>query len=84
MGPEWQQDTVYVQKKGEENKMSKLKPCKYCGKSNIVVARLGFSEKMYMVKCENSECPVPPEGYPTGRNLSDVEAEWDKRNSKML
>lgn len=36
---------------------------------------------MYMVKCNNPDCPVPPKGYPTGRNLSNVKYEWNKRNS---
>ena len=34
-----------------------------------------------MVKCNNPDCPVPPDGYPTGRNLEEVKAAWDKKNS---
>lgn len=25
-----------------------------------------------MVKCNNPNCPIPPEGFPTGRNLEEV------------
>lgn len=35
---------------------------------------------MYMVKCNNPDCPVPQDGYPTGRNLNTVKEEWNKRN----
>ena len=55
--------------------MGKLKPCKYCGKSNIAVERWSSGGMMYMVKCNNPDCPVPPEGYPTGRNLEKVKDE---------
>nr|DAF85676.1 MAG TPA: restriction alleviation protein [Siphoviridae sp. ctYcY12] len=34
---------------------------------------------MYMVKCNNPDCPVPERGYPTGRNLDDVKNEWNRR-----
>jgi hypothetical protein len=61
-------------------KMGKLKPCKYCGKSNIAVERWSSGGMMYMVKCNNPDCPVPPEGYPTGRNLEKVKDEWNKWN----
>lgn len=33
-----------------------------------------------MVKCNNPDCPVPVNSYPTGRNLNDVEDEWNKRS----
>ena len=32
-----------------------------------------------MVKCNNPDCKVPVEGYPTGRNLDEVEREWNRR-----
>lgn len=34
---------------------------------------------MYMVKCNNPECPVPKESYPTGRDLREVKEEWNRR-----
>lgn len=34
---------------------------------------------MYMVKCNNSDCPVPDDGYPTGRDLEKVKEEWNRR-----
>lgn len=56
-----------------------LKPCKRCGKSNIVTERWSSGGMMYMVKCNNPDCPVPQEGYPTGRNLEKVMEEWNDR-----
>lgn len=35
-----------------------------------------------MVKCNNPNCPIPPEGFPTGRNLEEVKEEWNRRQSK--
>ena len=61
--------------------MEKLKKCRYCGKNNIIVERWRSGGIMYMVKCNNPDCPVPPDGYPTGRNLEEVKAAWDKKNS---
>lgn len=61
--------------------MEKLKPCRYCGKGNIIVERWSSGRLMYMVKCNNPDCPVPPEGYPKGRDLAEVKTEWNKRNS---
>lgn len=57
----------------------KLKPCKICGKSNIVTERWSSGGMMYMVKCNNSDCPVPHDGYPTGRDLNKVKQEWNRR-----
>lgn len=34
---------------------------------------------MYMVKCNNPDCAVPPMGYPTGRDLIKVKEEWNRR-----
>lgn len=34
---------------------------------------------MCMVKCNNPDCPVPAEGYPTGRNIEKVKEEWNRR-----
>lgn len=57
----------------------KLKPCQYCGKTNIAIERWSSGEMMYMVKCNNTDCPVPAEGYPAGRNLEKVKEEWNSR-----
>ncbi len=32
-----------------------------------------------MVKCNNPDCPVPATSYPTGANLDEVIAEWNRR-----
>ena len=56
-----------------------LKPCRYCGKNNVVVERWTSGGMMYMVKCNNPDCPVPDEGYPAGRHLPSVKEEWNKR-----
>lgn len=34
---------------------------------------------IYMVKCNNPDCPVPATSYPTGYNLNEVIAEWNGR-----
>lgn len=60
----------------------KLKPCRYCRKSSAGVERWSSGGKMYMVKCKNPDCPVPEEGYPTGRNLVEVMEEWNKQAGK--
>lgn len=57
----------------------KLKPCRYCGKTNIVIERWSSGGMMYMVKCNNTDCPVPAEGYPAGRNPEKVKEEWNSR-----
>jgi hypothetical protein len=58
----------------------KLKPCKICKGDKIVVETWKSGARMYMVKCNNPDCPVPDDGYPTGRNLDEVKAEWNRRN----
>lgn len=60
--------------------MSKLNPCKHCGKTNIKVEGWSSGGFMCMVKCNNSDCPVPPEGYPKGRDLDKVKAAWNESN----
>lgn len=35
--------------------------------------------RMYMLKCNNPNCPVPVTSYPTGHNLDEVIAEWNRR-----
>ena len=57
----------------------KLKPCPVCGKNNIVIEHWSSGVHMYMVKCNNPDCPVPESGYPTGRNLDELKAEWNRR-----
>lgn len=57
----------------------KLKPCPICKKHNIVVETWISGGRMHMVKCNNSDCPVPAEGYPTGRHLEDVIEAWNRR-----
>lgn len=57
----------------------KLKPCPKCRKFSAGVERWASGGMMYMVKCMNPDCPVPYEGYPTGRNLLEVMEEWNNR-----
>ena len=59
-----------------------MEKCRFCGKSPIV-ERWSSGGLMYMVKCNNPNCCVPPEGYPTGRNLEEVAKEWNKRNKSI-
>lgn len=62
----------------EDNKIE-LKPCPFCGRKNIIVERWRSGEQMYMVKCNNPDCPVPSNGYPTGQNLDALKEEWNRR-----
>lgn len=57
----------------------KLKPCPICGKSDIKIETWVSGSRMYMVKCNNTDCPVPYNGFPTGTNLDEVKAEWNRR-----
>lgn len=59
----------------------KLKPCRYCKGTNIKIEKWSSGGFMCMVKCDNPDCPVPPEGYPTGRNPEEVTEEWNRRES---
>lgn len=59
-----------------------MEKCRFCGKSPIV-ERWSSGGMMYMVKCNNPNCCVPTEGYPTGRNLEEVAKEWNKRNQSI-
>lgn len=55
-----------------------LKPCKHCGtKPKIEI----WSSRgcMFMIRCPHPDCPVPVDGFPTGRNLEEVKQEWNKR-----
>lgn len=55
-----------------------LKPCPFCGRRPIIERWLSGGA-MYMVKCNNSDCHVPLEGYPKGRNLLQVKSDWNRR-----
>ena len=70
----------------KERRMSeiKLKPCRICRKSNVIIETWTSGGRMYMVKCNNPDCPVPERGFPTGRNLDEVKAEWNRRADKVI
>ena len=57
---------------------TKLNSCKLCGRKPII-EHWASGGLMYMVKCNNPDCPVPPNGYPRGRNLENVIEEWNRR-----
>lgn len=59
---------------------TKLKPCWICKGNKIIVQTWSSGGFMCMVKCNNPDCPVPGDGYPTGRNPDEVKAEWNRRN----
>lgn len=61
------------------NNISRLKPCPFCQKRNIKIEKWASGGLMYMVKCNNPDCPVPDDRYPTGRNLESVIEEWNRR-----
>ena len=35
-----------------------------------------------MAKCNNPDCSVPDEDYPSGYNLNDVCEEWNRRTEE--
>lgn len=55
-----------------------LKSCPYCGKKPII-EHWSSNGNMYMVKCNNPDCKVPYNGYPTGHDLSKVKEQWNER-----
>ncbi len=55
-----------------------LKPCPFCGKKPII-EHWSSDGMMYMVKCNNPDCPVPVASYPNGRDLNMVIKEWNRR-----
>lgn len=57
-----------------------LKPCPLCGRKPII-EHWSSDGTMYMVKCNNPDCPVPESGYPKGRDLRKVIEEWNRRAS---
>lgn len=58
--------------------MADLKPCPLCGKPAIIET-WSSGGRMYMAKCNNPDCPVPENSYPSGHNLMDVIAAWNRR-----
>lgn len=56
-----------------------LKPCPFCGGAKIVIETWLSGGWMHMIKCNNPDCPVPANGYPTGRDLEKVRQEWNRR-----
>lgn len=59
--------------------MSKeLKTCPICGRKPMV-EHWSSGGTMYMVKCNNPDCPVPLLSYPNGHNLDEVITEWNRR-----
>lgn len=62
-----------------KHKNIELNPCPFCRGTNIAVEHWSSGGTMYMVKCNNPDCPVPPSGYKTGRNLDEVKEEWNRR-----
>mgnify|MGYP005856167153 FL=1 len=55
-----------------------LKPHPLCGRKPII-EHWSSGGAMYMVKCNNPDCPVPAESYPKGHKLSEVIVEWNRR-----
>ena len=51
--------------------------------NKIITEKWSSDGRMYMVKCNNPNCPVPDDGYPTGRNLDKVKEEWNRRNETL-
>ena len=60
----------------------KTKQCRRCGRHPIIETWLSGG-RMYMVKCNNPDCPVPLESYPNGHRLDDVIEEWNRRQEAL-
>lgn len=60
----------------------KAKPCRLCGRYPVS-ERWSSGGPMYMVRCSNPDCPVPPESYPKGCRLGDVIEEWNRRQEAL-
>lgn len=59
--------------------MSKeLKPCPLCGRKPII-EHWSSGGTMFMVKCNNPDCPEPAKPYPKGHRLNEVIAVWNRR-----
>lgn len=63
--------------------MGKLKPCRICGGNRIVIETWLSRGVIHMVRCDNPDCPVPDNGYPTGKDLEKVKEEWNRRQDKL-
>ena len=61
--------------------MEKLKPCPLCG-GKAITERWSSGGIRYMVKCGNPNCTVPPESYPTGKDLDAVIEQWNRRTKE--
>ena len=61
--------------------MSKeLKPCPLCGRKPII-EHWSSGGTMFMVKCNNPDCPEPAKPYPKGHRLNEVIAVWNRRRT---
>ena len=58
---------------------NKIETCRFCKGTNIKLETWSSGGYMCMVKCNNPDCPIPPEGYPTGRDPEKVMEEWNRR-----
>lgn len=58
--------------------MEKLELRPLC-KRKPIIEHWSSGGTIYMVKCNNPDCPVPAISYPTGHNLDEVIAEWNRR-----
>lgn len=65
----------------QENKIQELKSCPFCGRKAII-EHWSSGGIMYMVRCNNADCPVPLNGYPAGYDLNDVIERWNRRTDK--
>ena len=55
-----------------------LKPCPFCGE-NPIIEHWRSGGTMFMVKCNNPDCPIPINGYPTGHDLAKAIKKWNRR-----
>lgn len=55
-----------------------LKPCPFCGREPKI-EYWSSGGTMYMIKCNNPDCPVPVVSYPVGRDFDEVLADWNWR-----
>lgn len=65
------------------DKKIELKPCPFCGKKPVL-ERWSSGGFMCMVKCCNPDCPVPPNGYPSGRKIDEVVIKWNRRSGNEI
>ncbi|WP_312694091.1 hypothetical protein [Caproiciproducens sp.] len=61
--------------------MGELKPCRLCGKPAII-EKWSSGGLKYMAKCNNPNCPVPEDGYPSGHDLKEVFKQWNLRQEE--